>query len=61
MKTLEQIVTLLADRNVSLVAERTGLSRQTVAQIKNGEATNPNYETLKTLSDYFEGQEEGRP
>ena len=52
MLTVEQIVNYLTDRNLVVVAERTGLSYQTVWRVARGE-TNPDYSTVKKLSDYL--------
>lgn len=54
MLTIDQIKAKLADRQTSKVAEATGLSRQTIYEIKRGIQTNPTHETLKRLSDYLE-------
>jgi len=53
MITLLQVVELLQDRNISHIAEKTGLTYQTVWRVKNG-VPNVSYSTLKKLSDYFE-------
>jgi len=53
MMTLEQIRQQLADRRLSVVAERTGLHYQTVWRISAGEAERPSYETIKRISDYL--------
>jgi len=53
--TLEQIKTLLDDRNVEKVAENTGIHRNTISAIRAGTNTNPTYATLKILSDYLTG------
>lgn len=42
----------LADRTLSVVAENTGLSRNTLSNIRNGVGT-PNAATLKVLADYL--------
>ena len=55
MFTLEQIKTLLDDRNVEKVAENTGIHRNTISAIRAGTNTNPTYATLKILSDYLTG------
>ncbi len=55
MFTLEQIRSLLDDRNVEKVAERTGIHRNTISAIRAGSNQNPTYATLKTLSDYLSG------
>ena len=55
MLDLKQIVTILQDRNLSEVCRRTGLNYITVWRIyKDSETANPNYETVKKLSDYLE-------
>lgn len=55
MLDLEQIITILQDRNLSEVCRRTGLNYITVWRISSeGKITNPNYETVKKLSDYLE-------
>jgi DNA invertase Pin-like site-specific DNA recombinase len=55
MLNLEQIITLLQDRNLSEVCRRTGLNYITVWRISNeGARANPNYDTVKKLSDYLE-------
>ena len=53
--TLEQIRTMLDDRNVEKVAERTGIHRNTISAIRSGSNQNPTYVTLKALSDYLRG------
>lgn len=52
MLSLEDVHSLLQDRRCSVVAEKTGLTVQTVINIRNGEKCN--YTTLKLLSDYLE-------
>ena len=54
MLTLDQIKAKLEDRQTTKVAEATGLSRQTIYEIRRGIQTNPTHETLKRLSDYLE-------
>lgn len=55
MMTLERIQYLLQDRRAALVARVVGLRVATVIDIREGRVTNPSYETVKKLSDYFEG------
>jgi len=57
-KTLEQIRAALSDRNLSKVAERTGLSADTLYRIVNGEGT-PTHATLVVLSIYVDGGTDG--
>lgn len=54
MLSIEQIVELLQDRSIPVVAERTGIHYNTVLNIKNGTNKNPSYEVIKKLSDYFQ-------
>ena len=54
MMTVQQIRTALADRRPGLVANATGLSRQTVTQIRDGETKDPAFSVVKALSDYLE-------
>lgn len=53
MLDLNQIVLLLKDRRLSVVAEATGLSVGTIAAIRDGKETNPKYGTLSLLSGYL--------
>lgn len=55
MLTLDQIREKLDDRIIATVAERTGIHRNTVANIKSGKIENPTYYVLAKLSDYLEG------
>lgn len=55
MMTLDQIREALDDRILYVVAERTGIHRNTVAAIKSGKIENPTYHVLKKISDYLEG------
>jgi transcriptional regulator with XRE-family HTH domain len=59
MLSVEQIKEMLKDRNLEIVAERTGLSRQTLSNIRNDKAKAPSYSTIKTISDYLEGKNNG--
>lgn len=58
MKSLEVLRALLEDRVLSKIAEKTGISRQTLIAIRDGANTNPEHNTLKKISDYFEDQEQ---
>jgi len=51
--TLEQIKAKLQDMNIAAVARKTGLTKQAIHYIVNGERTNPSYETIKALSKYL--------
>ena len=54
---LKQVREQLLDRRIDIVASETGLGYTTVCEIRNGTQKNPRYNTLKALSDYFEGKE----
>lgn len=43
----------LEDRIVSIVAERTGVGKNTIHQIKLGNVRKPQISTLKVLADYL--------
>lgn len=51
--TVEQIRVALADRVLSRVALETGITRQTLAKLRESGAA-PSYKTLVALSDYLE-------
>ena len=53
MLTIDQIRQALADRRLDVVSEATGVHRNTLGRIRSGEAKNPSYSTVKSLSDYF--------
>jgi predicted transcriptional regulator len=55
MMTLDEIRRSLDDRILNVVAEKTGLHRNTIASIKSGKIANPTYYAMKRLSDYLEG------
>lgn len=57
MLTPEEIKGRLKDRIASVVAEATDLHINTVRAFKKGNITNPSYEVIKKLSNYFEAQE----
>lgn len=52
--TIEEIAKALADRNLKMVAERTGVHYVTLSRIRNGHHKNPRYETVKALVDYLQ-------
>ena len=49
----EDIKDKLQDRRLQLVADKTGLHYNTLKKLRDGEAKDPSYETIKALSDYF--------
>jgi transcriptional regulator with XRE-family HTH domain len=54
MLTLDKIVGLLKDRRLDIVSDATGVHRNTLSGIRTGKITNPTYETVKRLSEYFD-------
>jgi hypothetical protein len=54
MLTLEQVIDGLRDRNLRKVAVATGLAYGTVYRIATGNALEPDYRSVKLLSDYIE-------
>lgn len=53
MLTVEQIRLALADRVLSRVSQETGITRQTLAKLRESGAA-PSYKTLAALSEYLE-------
>lgn len=53
MHTLQEIVSKLQDRNIKMVADKTGISYLTILNIKRGKHVNPTISTISKLSDYF--------
>jgi transcriptional regulator with XRE-family HTH domain len=56
MMNLHEIADALKDRRLSVLAEATGVNRNTLAMIRDGKHENPRYDTTKAISDYFEAQ-----
>jgi len=54
MMNLPDIAKALKDRRLSVLAQATGVNRNTLALIRDGKHENPRYETLKAISDYLE-------
>lgn len=52
MMTLEQIKEKLKDRNLTAVAEATGINKHTIYRFMNGQP-NPAYETVRRLAEYL--------
>ena len=50
---LHWIRAALADRRLSIIAEKTGLHVNTIAAIRDGKNTNPTLATLETLASYL--------
>ena len=57
MLKMDEIVKRLKDRNLSKVAEATGISYTTVWQIANNVQAAPKYKHIERLSDYLEDQQ----
>lgn len=53
MMTLEDTIKKLHDRNIKVVAEKTGISYHTILNIYKGENKNPTMKTMIKLNDYF--------
>ena len=54
MLTLDSIQEILkGDRNLAAVSKNTGISRWTIYRLRDG-VGDAQYETVKTLSDYFD-------
>lgn len=58
MLTVKEIQNCLHDRKLTVVAQETGLSYNTVRAIANGMNPNPDYKTVMALSKYLEGNDE---
>lgn len=52
MMTLEQIKEKLKDRNLSAVADATGIHRNAIYRLVNGRSR-PSYETVRRLVEYL--------
>lgn len=50
---LDEVRRLLQDRRIDKVSASTGLSRETVAAIRDGRNDNPTLATLQKLMDYL--------
>ena len=57
MLSPEELREKLKDRVIKVVAEKSGLHYNTVANIANGKSTDPSYASVKILSDYFESDD----
>ena len=55
--TLEQIKTMLADRNIRAVSKAAGVHPNAVYRLMNG-STNPKYDTVQKLIAYLQGKPE---
>ena len=58
MLTLDEIRKKLQDRNITYVASQTGLSYNTIRDIRNNADANPTYNVLAALNSYFEQAKE---
>jgi DNA-binding Xre family transcriptional regulator len=55
MLTIEEVASRLQNVNLSEVSREIDLSRVTLIKLKHGKTKNCHYDTLRKLSDYFEG------
>lgn len=53
MKNLDEIKKKLLDKNLTVVAKKTGISAVTLRAIRNGKNKNPSYETIYKLETYL--------
>jgi hypothetical protein len=60
MLALEDIIAALSDRRIPMVQHATGLSYNTIANIRDGRNRNPEYSTLKALSDYLDPEAQAK-
>lgn len=58
MLTLDEIRKKLQDRSIPYVATQTGLSYNTIRDIRNKADANPTYNVLAALNSYFERAKE---
>ena len=58
MLTLDEIRKKLQDRSIPYVAAKTGLSYNTIRDIRNKADANPTYSVLAALNSYFEQAKE---
>lgn len=54
MLTPDDIQKRLQDRNLHSIAQKTGLSYDTVWKIANGKSLRPSYDAIRKISDYLE-------
>ena len=59
MLTLDKIMRELRDRRLDIVSGATGVHRNTLSAIRSGAVKNPSYATVKALSDYLKGRDNG--
>ena len=57
MLSLQDISKRLSDRNLQVVSKATKVSYNTLKSMRDDPNSNPRYENLKAVSDYFEAQE----
>jgi len=53
MLSVKEVREKLKDRRISVIAEKTGLSRQGIYNISYGVSKSPSYETMIKLNEYF--------
>ena len=53
MLTIQEIKDALSDRKLTVVSDATGINRNTLAAIRDGQNLNPRSETVRKLSEYL--------
>jgi transcriptional regulator with XRE-family HTH domain len=53
LKVVVQALQSAPSGTIEKIATSSGLDRMTISRIKNGAITNPRWETLKAIADYF--------
>ena len=53
MLTLDQIRSALRDRRIDIIADATGLHRNTISKVRDNPNSNPSLRVMKALSDYL--------
>jgi len=52
--TVEQILERFKGRSIRYISRQTGISEVSLHRLKHGQVDNPKYETIKTLSEFFD-------
>lgn len=55
MLDLPTIKEKLQDRNIKVLAQKTGLGEDALRALKKGTSKNPSHNVVKTISEYLEG------
>ena len=54
--TVDEIKTVLEDRNFKVVAKRTGVNYHTILRIAHGDTAHPRHDVMVRLIEYFDGE-----